>query len=200
MDWFDLLAVQGILKSLLQHHNLKTSLLLPLGFLSGFSFPSASQSSFPTWWYWWYYQVSRCPRLKARVSSLSHPQTAPWTHLSHPSIPFYHFLSSLLLPDTDSHQVLPRPSGWGLWFQLLPQLHLEPLNPPLAPSASSSLLLDQAPAQLKRPEFKCLFGWQVAFITSNQLETSTLAHLCHMLWIVGTISFKIFCKTQHDSG
>ena len=27
IDWFDLLAVQGILKSLLQHHNLKASVL-----------------------------------------------------------------------------------------------------------------------------------------------------------------------------
>ena len=27
IDWFDLLAVQGILKSLLQHHNVKTSIL-----------------------------------------------------------------------------------------------------------------------------------------------------------------------------
>ena len=27
VDWFDLLAVQGTLKSLLQHHNLKTSIL-----------------------------------------------------------------------------------------------------------------------------------------------------------------------------
>ena len=27
MDWFDLLQVQGTLKSLLQHHNLKTSIL-----------------------------------------------------------------------------------------------------------------------------------------------------------------------------
>ena len=27
MDWFDLLAVQGILKSLLQHHSLKVSIL-----------------------------------------------------------------------------------------------------------------------------------------------------------------------------
>ena len=27
MDWFDLLAVQGILKSLLQHHNSKESVL-----------------------------------------------------------------------------------------------------------------------------------------------------------------------------
>ena len=28
MDWFDLLAVQGALKSLIQHHNLKASILL----------------------------------------------------------------------------------------------------------------------------------------------------------------------------
>ena len=27
IDWFDLLAVQGTLKSLLQHHNLKSSIL-----------------------------------------------------------------------------------------------------------------------------------------------------------------------------
>ena len=27
IDWFDLLAVQGTLKSLLQHHNLKTSII-----------------------------------------------------------------------------------------------------------------------------------------------------------------------------
>ena len=29
MDWFDLLAVQGTLKSLLQHHSLKESILPP---------------------------------------------------------------------------------------------------------------------------------------------------------------------------
>ena len=28
IDWFDLLAVQGMLKSLLQHHNFKASILL----------------------------------------------------------------------------------------------------------------------------------------------------------------------------
>ena len=32
IDWFDLLAVQGILKSLLQHHSLKTSILWHLVF------------------------------------------------------------------------------------------------------------------------------------------------------------------------
>ena len=32
MDWFDLLAVQGTLKSLLQHHNSKTSFLLHSAF------------------------------------------------------------------------------------------------------------------------------------------------------------------------
>ena len=33
MDWLDLLAVQGILKSLLQHHSLKASIFLVLSFL-----------------------------------------------------------------------------------------------------------------------------------------------------------------------
>ena len=33
MDWFDLLAVQGTLKSLLQHHSSKASMLLVLRFL-----------------------------------------------------------------------------------------------------------------------------------------------------------------------
>ena len=32
IDWFDLLAVQGTLKSLLQHHNLKTSVFWHLAF------------------------------------------------------------------------------------------------------------------------------------------------------------------------
>ena len=32
IDWFDLLALQGILKSLLQHHNLKASILQPSAF------------------------------------------------------------------------------------------------------------------------------------------------------------------------
>ena len=33
IDWFDLLAVQGVLKSLLQHHNLKASILWCSAFL-----------------------------------------------------------------------------------------------------------------------------------------------------------------------
>ena len=33
MDWLDLLAVQGTLKSLLQHHNSKASILWCLAFL-----------------------------------------------------------------------------------------------------------------------------------------------------------------------
>ena len=35
IDWFDLLAVQGTLKSLLQHHNLKASILWHLAFFMG---------------------------------------------------------------------------------------------------------------------------------------------------------------------
>ena len=33
LDWFDLLAVQGTLKSLLQHYSLKVSILQHLAFL-----------------------------------------------------------------------------------------------------------------------------------------------------------------------
>ena len=33
IDWFDLLAVQGTLKSLLQHHNLKASILRHSAFI-----------------------------------------------------------------------------------------------------------------------------------------------------------------------
>ena len=42
MDWLDLLAVQGSLKSLLQHHSSKASILWPLGDLpdSGIKFAS----------------------------------------------------------------------------------------------------------------------------------------------------------------
>ena len=40
IDWFDLLAVQGTLKSLLQHHNLKTSILRHSAFfMVQFSYP-----------------------------------------------------------------------------------------------------------------------------------------------------------------
>ena len=37
IDWFDLLAVQGILKSLLQHHSLKASILWCSAFMVQFS-------------------------------------------------------------------------------------------------------------------------------------------------------------------
>ena len=40
IDWFDLLAVQGTLKSFLQHHNLKASILWhPAFFMVQFSYP-----------------------------------------------------------------------------------------------------------------------------------------------------------------
>ena len=40
IDWFDLLAVQGTLKSLLQHHSLKASILRPSAFfMVQFSYP-----------------------------------------------------------------------------------------------------------------------------------------------------------------
>ena len=100
-DWFPL-GLTGLIlqsKGLSRVFTNTTIWKHPCCYLLASLSPSTSQSSFPTWWYLWYYQVSRCPQLKARVSSLSHPQTALWTHLSHPSITFYHFLSSLLLPD-----------------------------------------------------------------------------------------------------
>ena len=40
MDWLDLLAVQGTLKSLLQHHNSKASIFLHLAFFMVQLFPS----------------------------------------------------------------------------------------------------------------------------------------------------------------
>ena len=36
MDWFDLLAVQGTLKSLLPHHSSKASILPPLPYFSSY--------------------------------------------------------------------------------------------------------------------------------------------------------------------
>ena len=39
MDWLDLLAVQGTLKSLLQHHSPKVSILRPLAFIVQLSHP-----------------------------------------------------------------------------------------------------------------------------------------------------------------
>ena len=45
MDWFGVLAVQGTLKSLLQYHNLKPSILQHSAFLM-------VQLSHP-WWLWW---------------------------------------------------------------------------------------------------------------------------------------------------
>ena len=39
IDWLDLLAVQGTLKSLLQHHSSKASILRYFGYLTSFQFP-----------------------------------------------------------------------------------------------------------------------------------------------------------------
>ena len=52
MDWFDLLAVQGTLKSLLQHHSSKTSILQRSAF-----FYSPTLTSIHDYWFitalWW---------------------------------------------------------------------------------------------------------------------------------------------------
>ena len=44
-DWLDLLAVQGVLKSLLQHHNIKASILRQLSLLHG-----PTLTSIHDWW------------------------------------------------------------------------------------------------------------------------------------------------------
>ena len=44
MDWLDLLAVQGILKSLLQHHSSKASILWRSAFFTGHTWPLGNHS------------------------------------------------------------------------------------------------------------------------------------------------------------
>ena len=53
MDWLDLLAVQGTLKSLLQHHSSKASILW-------LSSQSNSEESFSPNFYMWKYHKSVC--------------------------------------------------------------------------------------------------------------------------------------------
>ena len=45
MDWFDLLAVQGTLKSLLQHHSSKASIFQPSAFFLGLTYAAAAAKS-----------------------------------------------------------------------------------------------------------------------------------------------------------
>ena len=59
IDWFDLLAVQGILKSLLQHHNSKASILLHsagdirnMGSTPGLGRYPGGGNSYPLQYYW----------------------------------------------------------------------------------------------------------------------------------------------------
>ena len=68
IDWFDLLAVQGTLKSLLQHHNSDTSILKALNFFYGPTFTSVHD-------YWkthvemhkqGYYAIDRLFRVRLR--------------------------------------------------------------------------------------------------------------------------------------
>ena len=48
IDWLDLLAVQGILKSLLQNHNLKASIFWPSAFFNGPTLTSVDNSYMTT--------------------------------------------------------------------------------------------------------------------------------------------------------
>ena len=71
MDWLDLLAVQGTLKSLLQHHNSKASILqCSAFFIVQLSHPYGPTSPSKSIWL-----------LKMKVKSLSHVWlfAAPWT-------------------------------------------------------------------------------------------------------------------------
>ena len=53
MDWFDLLAVQGTLKSLLQHHNMKASILwCSAFFMVQLSLPYPTTGKNMTWTRW----------------------------------------------------------------------------------------------------------------------------------------------------
>ena len=57
MDWLDLLAVQGTLKSLLQHHSSKASILQVLHFLHSPTLSNSMKLSHALWahlgWAWW---------------------------------------------------------------------------------------------------------------------------------------------------
>ena len=53
MDWLDLLAVQGTLKSLLQHHRSKASILLrPVFFIVQLSYPYVTTGKTIAWTRW----------------------------------------------------------------------------------------------------------------------------------------------------
>ena len=81
IDWFDLLVVQGILKSLLQHHSLKASILQGSGFfmiqLSQFSSVQFSSSvvSDNLWPHGLEHARPPCPKPTPRVYSNSCPQS-----------------------------------------------------------------------------------------------------------------------------
>ena len=60
MDWLDLLAVQGILKSLLQHHSSKASVLL---FLPSFN---SVCTQWPQWISWVLIQMIKCFQMSSR--------------------------------------------------------------------------------------------------------------------------------------
>ena len=85
IDWIDLLAVQGTLKSLLQHHSLKTSILLNSDFFFFFNLILFNFTIL-----YWLYHISKwiCHRYTCaphpEPSSLLPPHTIP---LGRPSAP-----------------------------------------------------------------------------------------------------------------
>ena len=93
MDWFDLLAVQGALKSLFQHHSSKASLLRRSGVLLSSSHICAwrlEKHSFdlcgalPATWRLWLRAPSRFVMFlpRSRCHLISRPQSPPTVNLS----------------------------------------------------------------------------------------------------------------------
>ena len=73
MDWFDLLAVQGTLKSLLQHHSSKASIIRCSAFFTAYLTVAKSCLIFVTPWTW--HEKLPCPSLSPRVCSDYYPLT-----------------------------------------------------------------------------------------------------------------------------
>ena len=103
IDWFDLLVVQGILKSLLQHHSLKASILQGSGFfmiqLSQFSSVQFSGSvvSDNLWPHGLQHARPPCPKPTPRVYSNSCPQSQRCqATISSSVIPFFSSHQSFL--------------------------------------------------------------------------------------------------------
>ena len=82
MDWLDLLAVQGTLKSLLQHHNSKASVLQHLAFfIVHLSHMTTGETMALTRWTFW--PPAICPLAQQQdLAPLGCPPSPSWSQLS----------------------------------------------------------------------------------------------------------------------